>query len=57
MKGIEGHYKAKGTDSPDKTEINMGTGHQTKTSHTSFQLNLQEIPEFWELCLPNDTLS
>lgn len=53
MKGIEGHYKTKVRYSPDKTE--MDRGHWLISDKKAFtpavQLNLQELPEFWELCL------
>lgn len=59
MKGIEGHYKAKVTDSPDKRDEDGSPAIRQKTFTPAFscKVNLQEKFEFWELCLQNDTMS
>lgn len=36
MKGIEGHYKAKVRDSPDKIEMDMGWYQTKKHSYQQF---------------------
>lgn len=58
MKGIEGHYKANVRVSPnqtgygtDKTGYGPLAGIKQKSIQPAVQLNLQEISEFWELCL------
>lgn len=47
MKGIGGHYKAKVTDSPDKTEINMG--HWSSDKKHSHQLSAELTRNTWIL--------